>query len=602
MLVGRIIETEATYLDSAGEDRGASHPFDATFSGPLPALIGYDAGSWLGDAWDGVVDVTTSAVDRVVDVSTSVRDKTVAAADAITATLQAVAGPILDTAQTWFDRVRSWGGNAGDWVQGLAKVIGEGVAAYGGNLDAWLHALPVVAQIYDGIRATVRLTTEVLTLVPRLSLAITRGENLADFIGKEVQDFGRNAGAAAEFAAALSSFIPGLGQVVGPALALAAGLLEGKDISDAIVAATCNVLPGGALVQAGAQFGARVGYKLATGQRIDRAALSALKESLPEDSRAAFVAAVELAQGESIETAISKAAAEGLNTSALLKSAGLDVSQLTDFGDIVKYNSFPQTIRDGIGTLRSLGGTVSSAVNVTVPRFPGMDEARALAAKANISETEAHVALAAFGGAKVLVFNVAVCPLPLKAKLKLLKGQGGSAMGLVRIEQILRATALGEHAPATITKTAAAVWRASSLPDDQFELAVARAWNLAASDEAQRTMPGGAVRHEVGQTIIVHGKTQGVPPVILRIRNQRLVAARPVSLASAVAKGAITLPSSPFEAAAPRYRPFFNALSAPTPIVPVASTKSTLAALTSSNIVSRPRIALTLPTVKGSKP
>ena len=66
-------------------------------------------------------------------------------------------------------------------------------------------------------------------------------------------------------------------------------------MSDAIIAACCTALPGGALVQSGAQLGARVGYALASGERIDRAALKALKDALPEDAHAAFVATGERA-------------------------------------------------------------------------------------------------------------------------------------------------------------------------------------------------------------------------------------------------------------------------------------------------------------------
>ena len=155
-----------------------------TLSGPMPELAGFDAGSFWEDPWGAVTDVATSAVDAVVDVSTSVADRATDAANAITSTLQQIAGPILDTAQTWFDTVASWGGNATEWVSNLAKKVAEGVAAYGGNLDEWLHALPVVAQIYDGIRATVKLGTQVCHS-SALEIAITPGKKPRRILAKK---------------------------------------------------------------------------------------------------------------------------------------------------------------------------------------------------------------------------------------------------------------------------------------------------------------------------------------------------------------------------------------------------------------------------------
>ena len=193
------------------------------------------------------------------------------------------------------------------------------------------------------------------------------------------------------------------------------------------------------------------------------------------------------------------------------------------------------------------------------------------------------------------MFNVSVLPSRAEGEAELLRA-GKNPIGLPRIIAILQQTALGTKNPETIGQTASAIWSAGRGKPEDFELAVAKAWNLAAANEAVRTMKGGAHRMEVGQTIIVHGKTKGAPKVYNKIRAQRLVPAATGNLARRIALGEIKLPTSPLETVAPRYRPFFRALSEPTPIVEV---KSPLAVARSSTIIVRPRI-LTLPQAKGS--
>jgi hypothetical protein len=531
MLVGRVVETEAAYLDSGigaelngvfGNDALALgrdlHLAAADFIGAAPYVYAAQDAGFLDDIVDFVEDVG----DAVKDVATSIGDSAVDAFKVVGEVIQIIAGPVLDTAQTWFDKVRSWGGAAASWILRTGELIGRGIAEYGGVLDRWLHSIPVIATIYEGIIASARVTMQVFTLVPRLGAVVMRGDNLGSFIEAEYKQFGANVGAVAEFAALISSFVPGLGQLTGPALALCAGLLQGKDLSTALIGAVCACVPGGPLVQAGAQFGARVGAALIKGERIDRAALASLKAALPENARAAFVAAVELAQGESFETALKKAIDEGLPIDELLKSAGIELPKLGDFADVLRFKDYPDSIRDMTSALRNAGGTVLAQVDLKVARFPSMAEAEALVLKVGSTAQDARamgdalVAIAAYGGARVEVFNAAVCPLTIKPRLDALRvelAKGGGTL-LAIGDRAFRGGDFMQQAASVRASVYEAV-RVAAGSNADVEKAAANAFNETAAALLERTIPGGARRAELGAgVVVIYGRTQGAPRYI----------------------------------------------------------------------------------------
>lgn len=616
MLIGRVVETDAAYLDSA-IGAGSDLLFDDALSldrdpylvaadaiGAAPYLYAADAAG----LWDDFVDGVSSAVDAVADVATSAVDRVVDVGRVVGDVLQIVAGPVLDTAQTWLDRVRSWGENAAAWVGRTAELIARGVSEYGGIVEDWIRSVPVLAEIYKGIEAARRITTQVFTLVPRLAAVVIRGDNLVDFIGSEYKQFGANVGAVAEFAALISAFVPGIGQLTGPALALCAGLLEGKDLSSALIGAVAASIPGGGLVRAGVEFGARVGVSLAQGQRIDRAALGALKEALPESARAAFVASIELAQGGSLEDALRKAVAEGLPIDDLLKGAGIEPSKLGDFATSLRFREFPDGIRNMATVLADAGGTVLAQVDLKVPRFPSPAECEALVNKLGRPLTdvramaEAKVAIAVFGGAEVVTFNVGVCPLTIKSRLDSLVGGLDQPGDLLAIgDRVFNGSPFVKQAREVRAAVYAAV-RAAKQASSDVERAAADAYNQAEAAFLQRTLPGGAERVEMGGGVfVIIGRTKGVPRVIDRIRgNARVIQGGSImraiqagrikfSLAAELrASAALRGPSPAMRRAFvdlsapyvhPRTRAFRDALDTPTVIPSTIRTARALAAL-----------------------
>jgi len=637
MLVGRVVETDAAYLDSAigigsdllfddalALDRDA-YLVAADAIGAAPYLYAINAGDAAG--WfDDVIDGVSSAVDAVVDVATTAADRVVDVARVVGDVLQIVAGPVLDTAQTWLDRVRAWGSSAAAWVGRTAEIIARGVAEYGGAVEDWIRSVPVLAEIYKGIEASRRISVQVFTLVPRLAAVVIRGDNIVDFIGAEYKQFGANVGAVAEFAALISSFIPGLGQLTGPALALCAGLLEGKDLSSALIGAVASMIPGGALVQAGVEFGARVGVALVQGERIDRAALGALKQALPESARAAFVASIELAQGGTLEDALKKAVAEGLPIDDLLKSAGIEPSKIGDFATTLRFREFPDAIRNMATVLKDAGGTVLAQVDLKVPRFPSMAEAEALVNKLGRPLTDvramadARVAIAVFGGAEVVTFSAGVCPLTIKPRLDALMAEfdkGGGANLLALGDRVFNGSPFVKQAREVREAVYAAV-RAAQEAGADVERAAADAYNQAEAAFLERTLPGGAQRIEMGAGVfVVIGKTKGVPRAIDRARTElgRLQRGSIMegirsgrikfSLAAEVrASGAVRAPSGAVRRAMinldapyvhPQARAFRDALNTPTVIPSTITTARAIAALPPRPLVPLSIVPLRLP-------
>lgn len=115
------------------------------------------------------------------------------------------------------------------------------------------------------------------------------------------------------FAAMTASFVPGAGTGVAAALGAADALASGKKLSDAVLAAARNAVPGGAAARAAFDFGAG----LAQGKSLKNSALSAARERLPggKVARAAFDAGLALSRGRKIQDAAREAVGRSIPAS-----------------------------------------------------------------------------------------------------------------------------------------------------------------------------------------------------------------------------------------------------------------------------------------------
>jgi|GEM_PF-5326357 len=125
--------------------------------------------------------------------------------------------------------------------------------------------------------------------------------------------------AVAPYAAAIVSFIPGIGTGIAAALAAGIALAEGKPIDQALEEAVKAAIPGGAL----AVTGYELAKKVASGQNVGKAVLEAARSQLPPAAQKAFDVGLAVVSGKQIQDAI---------TTAIVNLAPAEVKQIIDTG------------------------------------------------------------------------------------------------------------------------------------------------------------------------------------------------------------------------------------------------------------------------------
>lgn len=168
------------------------------------------------------------------------------------------------------------------------QILGNGVSAVGGAIGS----LPIIGT----------LATAVYNFSPfPLLYSIATGERidkaLIDNFSRQLQSVKE----VAPYAQTIISFVPGIGAGVNAAIAAAAALAAGQNISDALIAGIKNALPGGPLAQAALDLG-QMAIK---GENIAKATLDAIQAQLPGGPASQYVAnlARDIAAGKNVTAA-----------------------------------------------------------------------------------------------------------------------------------------------------------------------------------------------------------------------------------------------------------------------------------------------------------
>jgi hypothetical protein len=168
------------------------------------------------------------------------------------------------------------------------------------------------------------------------------------------------------FASMVASFVPGVGTGVAAALAAANALASGEKITDALIAAARNAIPGGAI----AQVGFDMAVNLAKGRNLGDAALMAARSRLPGGAaaQAAFDAGLSLAKGKSIQDAAFAAAGR------VLPKSPYSADALAFVRKVVNGENIQRAALSGAGNLvlkrieRQMGPSPGSIAQRGVPR------------------------------------------------------------------------------------------------------------------------------------------------------------------------------------------------------------------------------------------
>jgi hypothetical protein len=203
-----------------------------------------------------------------------------------------------------------------------AKAVGQGINVVGkfipvSVLTSALAHTPMGLAVRAGIGAVSAAASgknvfqgavRSLASDPALRFAVdtaagaARGENVFKAAQRAAQAGIGDVRESLRFAAMVAPFVPGVGTGVAAALGAANALASGERITDALVAAARNAVPGGALAQTGFDLATR----LAKGQKLGEAALDAVRSRLPGGpvAQAAFDSGLALMKGKSLQDSL----------------------------------------------------------------------------------------------------------------------------------------------------------------------------------------------------------------------------------------------------------------------------------------------------------
>ena len=211
--------------------------------------------------------------------------------------------------------------NVGRAIGSAAKAVGKGVNAItkvipfdtltsalaltpmGMAVRAGLGAVTAVANGKNAFQGAFRTlaSNPIGRFAVDTASGVARGDNVLKSIGRAGQAGIGDLKESLRFAAMVAPFVPGIGTGVAVALGAANALASGERITDALIAAARNAIPGGALAQSGFDIAANV----IKGQNLSDAALGALRSQLPPGpSRAAFDTGLAVAKGQKIQDAL----------------------------------------------------------------------------------------------------------------------------------------------------------------------------------------------------------------------------------------------------------------------------------------------------------
>jgi N-acetyl-anhydromuramyl-L-alanine amidase AmpD/peptidoglycan hydrolase-like protein with peptidoglycan-binding domain len=201
-------------------------------------------------------------------------------------------------------------------AEGVRQTVARGAGAVSGTVARGASAVSGVARTLAPAASLARrfIAVDPLTRAAvATGVAALRGENLVRAARRAAQAGIRDLREQLRYAQMVAPFVPGVGTGVAAALGAANALAAGRPITEAVIAAARNALPGGAI----AQMGFDMALNLARGRSVSQAALEAARARLPGGAaaRAAFDSAVALSRGKRIQDAAYAAAGRALPSS-----------------------------------------------------------------------------------------------------------------------------------------------------------------------------------------------------------------------------------------------------------------------------------------------
>lgn len=184
--------------------------------------------------------------------------------------------------------------------------------------------------------------------------AALHGQNIGHAFHDAIRTVGNDLKHAAPYAQMLASVVPGIGPGLSAAISAGSALAQGKKLSDALVGAIRQNLPGGQAAMSA--FDSAV--SLAHGGNITSALASAARDALPDDpqARRAFDAGVALAHGQSMQRAAIQAVETQLPGAAAVRAFRQSLARgvpLQQAAQLVGGEQVSQLVANATGALPS---------------------------------------------------------------------------------------------------------------------------------------------------------------------------------------------------------------------------------------------------------
>jgi len=199
------------------------------------------------------------------------------------------------------------------------------------------------------------------------AMAAGRGENILKAAQKAAQAGIGDVRKSLQFAAMVAPFVLGIGTGVAAALGAANALAAGQPISEALIAAARNAVPGGAV----AQFAFDAAMNLAKGKKIGDALLESARSRIPGGpaAQAAFDAGLALAKGRNIQDAMFAAGARVLPQSPYSADALSFVRKVAS-GQNIQRAALSTAGNFILNKIEQRAGPVVAGVRARVPNVP----------------------------------------------------------------------------------------------------------------------------------------------------------------------------------------------------------------------------------------
>ncbi len=199
------------------------------------------------------------------------------------------------------------------------------------------------------------------------AIAAARGQNVLDAAKKAAQAGIGDVRKSLQLAAMVAPFVPGIGSGVAAAIGAANALAAGQPITDALIAAARNAVPGGAI----AQFAFDTAMNLTKGKNIGDALLESARARLPGGpaAQAAFDAALTLAKGRNIQDALFAAAGRVMPKSPYASDV-LSFVKKVAAGQNIQRAALSTAGNFILDKIERRTGPIASRVQATIPRAP----------------------------------------------------------------------------------------------------------------------------------------------------------------------------------------------------------------------------------------